>query len=205
MNIYRSFKFYLFIIIFVLLVTFRIRKAYNFASLIQSLLFKRTAFLRHVDSGAQSSRRKLGAIHESTKNLSYNNILPDQGINDLSSNSVEDIGLLKCSNQTRCISPILQLQRVYNVYLCKHINYGVRFFYLAKEGLLLHPKVRLVSRPEDAELIIYLPVSSEWTKSECSKSEYSSRLVVLDEGDGQGAYYICARYCLMFLSRARSI
>jgi len=43
-----------------------------------------------------------------------------------------------------------------------------------------------VSTPENAELIVYLPVSSEWQHSECTKSEYASRLVVLDEGDGQG-------------------
>ena len=37
-------------------------------------------------------------------------------------------------------------------------------------------------------LIIYLPVSSEWKKSECGDPKYFSKLIVLDEGDGQGLF-----------------
>ena len=60
------------------------------------------------------------------------------------------IAVIKCNNQTRCIQPKLQLRGSYDVYLCKHIGQGVRFFFLAKEGLLLHPNIRLVATPEAA-------------------------------------------------------
>lgn len=96
---------------------------------------------------------------------------------------------LKCGNQTKCLTPNLQLQKVYKVYYCKHINYGVRFFFLVKEGLLLHPSILLVSNPGDADVIIYLPTSSEWSKSECGRPEWYHKLVVLDEGDGQGLFH----------------
>ena len=92
--------------------------------------------------------------------------------------------LLSCSNHTQCIKPVVHLEEQYKIYFCRHIAYGVRFFYLAREGLLLHPKVLLVDKPENADFIIYLPVSSDREKSECSKSEYASKLIVLDEGDG---------------------
>jgi hypothetical protein len=60
----------------------------------------------------------------------------------------------------------------------------VRFFFLVKEGLLQHPKITLVSTPEVAEVIVYLPESAAWSKSECNRPEFHSRLLVLDEGDG---------------------
>jgi len=93
------------------------------------------------------------------------------------------ISLIKCDNQTRCIQPYLQLKRTFDVYFCKHVGHGVRFYFLAREGLLLHPNVRLVSDPYKAEVIVYLPVSADWDKTECNKKEFKSKTVVLDEGD----------------------
>eukprot|EP01041_Mallomonas_annulata_P001756 gene1756-3391_t len=142
------------------------------------------------------------SLHENSNNmvnfhrhlLSHTqNVLSFQPSRRLQSN-ISDINLnspmaqLKCFNQTRCIKPVLQLQKTYNVYYCKHINFGVRFFFLIREGLLLHPNVRLVSNPDSADIIIYLPTSSEWSKSECGKPQYYPKLVVLDEGDGQGLF-----------------
>lgn len=81
------------------------------------------------------------------------------------SESMKPSALVKCDNQTRCIQPRLQLTRSFNVYYCKHIGYGVRFYYLVREGLLLHPRINLVSTPEKADIVVYLPVSADWEKS----------------------------------------
>lgn len=97
--------------------------------------------------------------------------------------------LIKCHNQSRCIQPQLQLNRVFKVYFCKHIAYGVRFFYLAREGLLLHPNIHLVNDPNEAEIIVYLPVSSEWKKSECNNILYRRKTIVIDEGDYQPLFH----------------
>lgn len=53
------------------------------------------------------------------------------------------VPLIKCHNQTRCIQPYLQLQHTFKVYFCKHHKHGVRFFFLAREGLLLHPNIQV--------------------------------------------------------------
>eukprot|EP01035_Chromulina_nebulosa_P029351 gene29351-38887_t len=72
---------------------------------------------------------------------------------------------ISCVNQTRCIQPQLQLRQHFSVYFCKHVGHGVRFYFLVREGLLLHPNIHLVSSPDDADFVVYLPT------------------VVLDEGD----------------------
>ena len=92
---------------------------------------------------------------------------------------------LRCFNQSRCIQPELQLKKHYNVYYCKHVSYGVRFYYLAREGLLLHPMIHLVDNPDNADVIIYLPESANWKKTECNQPKYWHKIVMLDEGDGQ--------------------
>lgn len=95
--------------------------------------------------------------------------------------------LLKCPKQSTCIVPELQLAKKLKVYLCKHpTKHGVRFYYIAREGLLLHPNVQLVPQEEiaQADFIIYLPGSSPWHLTECTDPSYKSRLIVLDEFDG---------------------
>ena len=89
---------------------------------------------------------------------------PSNGTNILR----DTISLIRCPNQTQCIHPAFQLEIQYKVYLCRHINYGVRFFYLVREGLLLHPNVIMVNQIDQSDLIVYLPGSSDWSKSECS-------------------------------------
>lgn len=91
--------------------------------------------------------------------------------------------LIRCSNQTRCLSPILQIKKKYKLYFCKHKNHGVRFYYLAREALLLHPHVILTETPEEAEYIIYLPVSADWSKTECNNPAYMNKTIIMDEGD----------------------
>lgn len=90
----------------------------------------------------------------------------------------------QCRNQTTCITPVLQLHRSYNVYYCKRVSYGVRFYFLVKEGLLLHPKITLVDTMEAADVIVYLPESAAWKKSECNDPKQRHKLLLLDEGDG---------------------
>ena len=92
--------------------------------------------------------------------------------------------LLNCHNQTLCIEPHLELEPVYNVYYCSHnANTGVRFYYVIREGLILHPNLHLVDSPDKADILVYLPESMKWSKSECGKSKYYSKLLILDEGD----------------------
>ena len=75
--------------------------------------------------------------------------------------------------------PLLHLPLV-----IRRVSYGVRFYYLIREGLLLHPNLNLVETPTSADIILYLPESAAWDKSECNRPEYASKLVVLDESDG---------------------
>lgn len=94
------------------------------------------------------------------------------------------IAVIKCANQTMCIQPRLELKNIYNVYYCKHVGYGVRFYFLVKEGLLLHPNINMIDDIHKAQMIVYLPVSAPWHKSECNKPEFKNKTIVLDEGDG---------------------
>lgn len=99
--------------------------------------------------------------------------------------------LLMCKNQSKCIVPDLFLNRPLNIYFCKHpVRFGVRFYYLVKEGLLLHPNARLVSEENisTADFIIYLPGSAPWHLTECANRSYSDRLIVLDEFDGHSEF-----------------
>jgi hypothetical protein len=96
----------------------------------------------------------------------------------------DSIQIIKCHNQTTCILPELQLLRVYKVYYCLRTSFGIRFYFLIKEGLILHPNIHLTSDIDEADIVVYLPVSSPWAKSECADPKYASKLLVLDEGDG---------------------
>ena len=82
----------------------------------------------------------------------------------------DPISLIRCANQTQCIHPAFQLENQFKIYLCRHINYGVRFYYLVREGLLLHPNVIMVNHIDQSDFIVYLPGSSEWSKSECGSN-----------------------------------
>jgi hypothetical protein len=98
-----------------------------------------------------------------------------------------DTSFLTCQNQSQCIQPKLQVTTPIRVYLCKHTSSGgVRFFYLVRDGLLLHPQVIWYDNLlfDDIDYLIYLPNSSPWPKSECANPRYASKLIVLDEFDG---------------------
>ena len=98
---------------------------------------------------------------------------------------------LKCPNQSHCIVPKLQLIPKFKIYLCKHpVKQGVRFYFISKEGFLLHPNVELLSY-EDIELadyVMYLPGSAPWHRTECNDSSLANKLIVMDEFDGHGHF-----------------
>lgn len=101
------------------------------------------------------------------------------------------MAILLCPNQSKCMVPELQLQKRMKVYFCKHpTNHGVRFYFLAREGLLLHPNVDLVTEEaiDTADYIVYLPGSAPWHLTECAKPSYASKLIVLDEFDGHSLF-----------------
>lgn len=101
--------------------------------------------------------------------------------------------IVNCEKQTHCIAPALQLEHMFKVYQCKRVSHGVRFFYLIREGLTLHPSVQLVQTPEEAEVIVYLPESANWAKSECNNPDYyskvSSTCQILYDGDFDYVYF----------------
>jgi hypothetical protein len=65
----------------------------------------------------------------------------------------------------------------YQVYYCNKVSHGVRFFYLVKEGLLLHPLIDFVSSPEEAEVIVYLPESAAYHKRYVSLLTYTPYVI----------------------------
>ena len=130
---------------------------------------------RRLDKAAKSMSKPV-VISDSWARLTS----PAKGT-DITKNPID---LIKCHNQSSCIMPELQLREKYKVYYCARTSYGVRFYYLVREGLLLHPNIQLVQNIDEADVIVYLPVSSPWEKSECGHEKYYSKLLVLDEGDG---------------------
>ena len=102
------------------------------------------------------------------------------------------LSVLRCQNQTKCIVPELQLEAKLKVYFCRHpARHGVRFYYLVREGLHLHPNVELLpfEKIDDADFVIYLPGSSPWHLTECTDKALHSKLLVLDEFDGYNMFH----------------
>jgi hypothetical protein len=99
------------------------------------------------------------------------------------------LSILKCPQQSNCIIPQLQLKIKLKIYLCKHtVSAGVRYYFLTREGLLLHPNVELVSNFTQADFVIYVPGSAPWFKTECNGTDLIPKLIVLDEFDGHTAF-----------------
>lgn len=67
----------------------------------------------------------------------------------------------------------------------------MRFYYLMREGLHLHPNVQLLpfENIDQADFVIYLPGSSPWHLTECTNSSLKHRLLVLDEFDGYNLFH----------------
>ena len=118
------------------------------------------------------------------------NVSPRPGT-DIST-SQNQLSILRCPNQSKCIVPELQLKPINKIYLCKHpVRHGVRFYFLIREGLLLHPNVVLVDEEhvEEADYVFYLPGSSPWHRTECTNSSLADKLIVMDEFDGHNLFY----------------
>lgn len=91
---------------------------------------------------------------------------------------------LSSHNNQTLIHPNLTLKNNYSVYYCKTTRKtGIRFDFLVREGLLLHPNINLTSSPEDAQIIIMIPGSTNWKNSECNKEHLLKKIIVLDEND----------------------
>ena len=104
---------------------------------------------------------------------------------------VNQLSILRCPNQSKCIIPELQLTPKFKIYLCKHpVRQGVRFYFLTREGFLLHPNVEVISfeNIRHADYIVYLPGSAPWHRTECNNSIYATKLIVMDEFDGHGHF-----------------
>ena len=101
------------------------------------------------------------------------------------------LSILRCPNQSKCIVPELQLIPKLKIYFCKHpVRQGVRFYFITKEGFLLHPNVELISYDHiaSADYIVYLPGSAPWHRTECNQSSMANRLIVMDEFDGHSHF-----------------
>ncbi len=84
----------------------------------------------------------------------------------------------------------------------RRVSYGIRFYYLVREGLLLHPNLQMVEHPDMADIVLYLPESAAWDKSECNQPEYASKLVVLDESDGPHMMEQPSPWYLLYFKRS---
>lgn len=101
------------------------------------------------------------------------------------------LSILRCPNQSKCIVPELQLVPKLKIYFCKHpVRQGVRFYFITKEGFLLHPNVELLPFESiaTADFIVYLPGSAPWHRTECNDSSMAQRLIVMDEFDGHSHF-----------------
>lgn len=124
-------------------------------------------------------------IHEPIEFINPHPIISPRNGTDI--NEIHQMTLLRCPKQSTCIVPELQLEKKLKIYLCKHpTKHGVRFYYIAREGLLMHPNVELITQENisQADFIIYLPGSTPWHLTECTDPSYGSRLIILDEFDG---------------------
>lgn len=102
------------------------------------------------------------------------------------------LAILKCPNQSRCIVPQLQLTAKFKIYFCKHpARQGIRFYFLSREGFILHPNVQLVEEEDmgSADYVVYLPGSAPWHLTECKNTSLAKKLIVLDEFDGHTLFF----------------
>jgi hypothetical protein len=60
----------------------------------------------------------------------------------------------------------------------------------------------MVETPEEADIILYLPESAAWEKSECKNPDYASKLVVLDEGDGSNVMSFQYPWRMLYFKRS---
>jgi hypothetical protein len=105
--------------------------------------------------------------------------------------AANQLSLLRCPNQSKCIVPELQLESKLRVYMCRHpVRQGVRFYFLVREGLLLHPNVELLPFQDisSADFVVYLPGSAPWHRTECNDTILAPKLIVLDEFDGHNHF-----------------
>jgi hypothetical protein len=163
-----------------LLLTFRLLSDYDINTLIHEQSLIVIPFTPSLPSSSLSPQDSLTSSSSSSSSSSSTSISSPPSYDF-------DTSFLTCANQSLCLTPLLQVNIPIKLYLCKHTSQGgVRFFYLVRDGLLLHPHVHLVDQLnfDLIDYLIYLPNSSPWPKSECGDPRYASKLIVLDEFDG---------------------
>ena len=104
--------------------------------------------------------------------------------------------ILRCPNQAKCIVPELTLARQFKVYFCKNPKQtGLRFYFLAREGFLMHPGVTMVNSTAEADLLVLVSFSPgwDWSKTECGAQKDAKKLIILNEGDS-----VVSVACLFF-------
>ena len=135
-----------------------------------------------------TSRSFKDSNSKSSSSIRHTDFSPREGT-DIGPES--QMALLRCVNQSQCIVPSLQLEPKMKVYFCRHpVRHGVRFYFLVREGLLLHPNIQLLeyNQIKEADYIIYLPGSAPWHLTECSNQSFVPKLIVLDEFDGANEF-----------------
>ena len=83
-----------------------------------------------------------------------------------------------------CVAPRLRLATTLRVHVFttgrERAETSWRFRHLLDQGLAAHPRVTVVSREEDADVVLWLP---QWTNRVPAIREPRRRLVILDEHD----------------------
>lgn len=95
----------------------------------------------------------------------------------------------KLDDRTECVEPELQFRTPTRVHLVAGDSprSGWRFQHLVKMGFKSHPAIIPTSSMTEADLIIYLPVSTREPPT-AAQGATPTKLIVLDEGDGAGYY-----------------
>lgn len=92
-------------------------------------------------------------------------------------------------SRQECVSPELQFTSPTRVHLVTpdSPSSGWRFQHLVKMGFASHPAVAATSSMAEADLVLYMPISTKEPPSAAAGAT-PTKLVVLDEGDGAGFY-----------------
>lgn len=90
-------------------------------------------------------------------------------------------------HKTTCVSPDIQFRTQWNVYMVPQDNPGKgwRFHHLVTQGLEKHPYANWTKDLASADAVLWLPTST--TQPPAPETlPHDAKLLVLDEGDGEG-------------------
>ncbi len=89
-----------------------------------------------------------------------------------------------------CIAPEIQFRTHSKVHWipADPSKPGWRFHLLVEDGFAKHPFVDPITKPDGADFVLYLPVSTRTPPSFIRDKKEQRQLIVLDEGDGAGYF-----------------